>query len=76
MIIKNINKEIIDSTECDKSFKCINNQDYLCEVNCCIDNKVIFLKCNDRKCKFKTAFGDDFFCSCPVRLEIYKRHKL
>ena len=55
-MIKKIDKKIVDSTECEKSFECLTNQDYLCKVEHCVDGKVHFLKCNDTVCKFKAHY--------------------
>jgi hypothetical protein len=75
-MIKKIDKKTVNSTECEKSFECLTNQGYLCKVEHCVDGKVHFLKCNDTVCKFKVSFGNDVFCSCPVRKEIYNLYKI
>ena len=76
-MIKSIDKKIIDSTKCEKCFKCLTNQDYLCKVEHCINGKVHVLECNDNtECKFKVTSGSGAFCSCPVRKEIYNRYNL
>jgi len=73
---KKIDKKIIDATACEKSFECLANPDYLCKVTTCINGEVHFLWCSEKECKFKISFGDDCFCSCPVRKEIYNRYKV
>ena len=73
---KKIDKQTVDSTECEKAFACLNDQEDLCKVTYCVSGKVHFLECNERKCKFKTQFGDGNFCTCPVRIEIYNKYKV
>jgi len=70
MIIK-VDKKIIDSTECEKSFECQKNTENLCKVKLCIAGHAHFLRCNDKKCKFKLYFQNESMCTCPVRQEIY-----
>jgi len=71
-----IDEKTIASTACEKSFQCLTSQDNICKVKHCVEGKVHFLKCDDSACKYKTAFGNDFFCSCRVRKEIYNRYKI
>ena len=71
-----IDKKTIDETACEKSFECLTNPDSLCKVTTCIKGEVHFLECSEKECKFKTPFGDDYFCSCPVRKEMYNRYKI
>jgi len=72
-----VDKKIVESTECEKEFECLNCQDNFCKVVQCINDKVHFLKCDEKECKFKISFGKkEFFCTCPVRKEIYNRYKI
>jgi hypothetical protein len=73
---KKIDKKIIDATECEKSFECLTNQANLCKVKLCLAGEVHFLRCDDKKCKFKAYFGKEPLCTCPVRKEIYNRDKI
>jgi len=75
-MLKKIDKKITDSTECEKSFECLANQENLCKVKLCIAGEVHFLKCDDNVCKFKAYFGNESLCTCPVRKEIYNRYKV
>ena len=75
-MITKIDKKIIDSTECEKSFKCLKNQKNLCKVKLCIADKAHFLKCDDKKCKFKSFSGNETLCTCPVRQEIYNLYEI
>jgi hypothetical protein len=63
-MITKIDKKIIDSIE-------LKNKKNLCKVKLCIAGQAHFLKCDDRKCKFKSFFQDETLCTCPVRQEIY-----
>lgn len=71
-----IDKKIINTTKCDKSFKCLTNHENLCKVSYHINGKINFLESNNKKCKFKIYFADKFICSCPVRNELYVRYKI
>jgi hypothetical protein len=73
---KKIDKKIINSTECEKSFECLISQETLCRVKLCLAGEVHFLQCDDKKCKFKMYFGKEPLCTCPVRMEIYNRYKI
>ena len=73
---KKIDKKIIDATNCEKAFECLNNQENLCKISYSVSGKVHFLECDEIACKFKSTFGDTSFCSCPVRMEIYNKYKV
>ena len=64
------------ATNCKKKFSCLEEERKdLCKVENCIDGKVHFIKClNDEYCPYKQSFGDSFFCSCPVRKEIFNKY--
>lgn len=71
-----IDKKVIESTECEKSFECLTNQELLCKVKLCLAGEVHFLRCEDHVCKFKMFFGKESLCTCPVRKEIYNRYNI
>ena len=75
-MITKIDKKIIDSIECEKSFECLKNQKNLCKVKLCIAGQAHFLKCDDKKCKFKSVFQNETLCTCPVRQEIYNLYEI
>ena len=70
--------ELLEITEnCNKLFGCIENDKHvLCKVKYCVDNKVYFIEClHNDKCDYQISFGTSYFCSCPVRKEIYNKYK-
>ncbi len=74
-----IDKKTIEATKrCQSNFSCISDDGHqLCQVEECINDKVIFV-CKDHAdyCPYMLSFGDGFTCTCPTRLEIYKRSKI
>lgn len=78
-----ISKETRDSTtECLRSFKCLNpDKGDICLDMCPVDqlfNKdILFLKdkLHDTFCHYKLRFGFSYICKCPARKEIYERYK-
>ena len=66
--------EIMALTECQKDFRCYKSGlDNLCKatdigtkgyVNCFQENQI--------SCEFIIAYGDGFFCRCPLRIYIAK----
>lgn len=74
-----ISDEIKSSaTSCTKDFSCLSPEKKdLCKVKKCVDEKVHFIECNEHEyCTYKISFGTEFFCSCPVRKEIYNKHRI
>ena len=73
-----IDEETIkNTTECEENFSCLKSDDHkLCEIEFTVSNRVHFIKCNSElPCKYQHPFGDVFFCSCPVRKEIFNKYK-
>lgn len=66
-------KVICNTKDCNKGMSCLLSDDYaLCEVVDCVNNKVHFIKCLDKKyCTYKMSFGNEFICNCPVRKELF-----
>jgi hypothetical protein len=66
-----------NAIKCNKLLSCIENDKHvLCQVKHCVDNKVHFIKClHNNECDYKMSFGSSYYCSCPVRKEIYKKYK-
>jgi len=64
------------ATNCKKDFSCLKaGRNDLCQVKYCVGGKLHFIKClNQEYCSYQHAFGDEFFCSCPVRKELYNRY--
>ncbi len=73
-----IDKEIIDkTTKCEKCFSCLSdNLEQSCKVEYCVSNTVYFVKClNAALCSYKVSFGGSYFCTCPIRKEIYNKYR-
>ena len=66
------------ATKCENSIACtIQEKKELCKVESCVDNEVFFVKClHEPFCPYKQTFGYSFFCTCPVRQEIFKKYKV
>jgi hypothetical protein len=67
--------------KCTKSHGCLNSEnDCLSPVEQLFagkNSRFAYVRCDQRiVCSYKTAFGTDTnpVCSCPVRIEIYKRY--
>jgi len=74
-----IDKKIVEVTsQCEKNFVCLNNNKHIyCLVEYCINNKVHFTKCKEKKhCNYKMNFGGSYICNCPVRKEIFNKYGL
>ena len=76
--MKDISQEIIHSAHrCLKSKSCITSEDYvLCKVEYCVKGEVHFILCKENtECNYKQIFGNQYFCTCPIRKEIYNKYK-
>ena len=64
--------------ECEKGFFCLNGElDHLCEVTDCVFESIIYVKClADKYCRHKYSVGENTFCSCPIRKEIYNKYHI
>ena len=78
MVFKVDKKTIEQSTKCQKCFSCLeNNGKDLCKVNQCIEDKILFVECDDiNYCSYQKSFGDNKYCQCPVRKEIFTKYKV
>ena len=70
-------EEIIGEIECPKNFQCCESG---FEVLCKAKDVGIeeFLECLDERpfaCRFSVAFGDSYYCQCPLRVYISKKLK-
>ena len=67
-----------ETMNCEKGFCCLTGKgEDLCKVKACIDNQVLFVECpNERHCSYLHSFGDDHFCACPARKEIYSKYNI
>jgi hypothetical protein len=66
------------ATNCKKEFTCLEREkNNLCTVESCIDGKLLFIKClNKRYCSYQLLYGYRFLCRCPVRKEIFNKYKI
>ena len=74
-----ISEEILEKTDrCRKNLICLSGDGTgLCKVELCIEDRIHFIKCMDRKpCDYKIPFGYSFVCICPVRKELFNRYKI
>jgi hypothetical protein len=73
-----INKELIkETTKCQKSFDCLNNDKHIfSKVENCVNNKIHFVKCSDYSCSYLVSFGNSYVCSCPIRKEIFNKYNI
>ena len=78
MILKIDDAIIKKTTRCNKDFSCLSdNRKELCRVTRTVENKVHFVECHDTEsCSYRLAFGESFFCTCPVRKDIYDTYKI
>ncbi len=66
------------ATLCQHDFACLKSESHaLCKVKDCINGKVHFIECKDQNyCVYKKSFGCEYYCSCPVRKEIFNKYKI
>ncbi len=74
-----ISEEILKKTDrCRKNFACLSGEGTeLCKVELCVEDKIHFIKCMDRKpCGYRIPFGYSYVCICPVRKELFNLYKI
>ncbi|MBF0567128.1 MAG: hypothetical protein HQK89_18035 [Nitrospirae bacterium] len=66
-----------ETSSCKKNFACLSDPNYvLCKADVIINDTIMVVKCLENNfCSYKMSFGDHFICHCPVRKEIFKRHR-
>ena len=72
-----IDESILNATlKCKDSFACINGgKDCFCEAEQMVSDKVLFVKPNKNiACSYMKYFGDSLYCTCPTRMEIYRKY--
>ncbi len=81
MIFKLETNDLMDykllASNCQRNHVCLEYpDDVLCEVDYCVNNQVLFVKSKEViGCTYLYSFGYSHFCSCPVRMLIYKETK-
>ena len=70
-------KTIENATSCVKNKACLENPDSVCKVDHPVSESLLFVARKKAiQCKYFVNFGYDGFCTCPVRKEIYNKHKI
>ena len=64
------------ATKCSKNFRCLSVDTHsLCKVVCSMNNDILFVKCmDDNDCSYFEPHDKTKLCTCPVRIEIYRRY--
>ena len=69
--------EIVEQTKkCKKDYECLSGSVDLCPINLPKDTSV-YVKCknNQQPCDYCISVGSiECMCTCPTRLELYKRY--
>lgn len=76
-MLKKINNSIVECADkCDINYACLKKESHsCCFIEKCINDELLFLTYQNRKCNYFAKYGDSKFCMCPVRKEIYKRYQ-
>jgi hypothetical protein len=65
--------------KCPHSFQCLNEGRNVCEVGIYIEGDGLFLKkAKYSQCPYKKlgSRNSHYQCSCPTRIELYRRYKI
>ena len=71
-----LDREILQkTTDCDKDFQCLSNENQIyCKVSQCISN-VHFVKCSiENYCYYELSFENEHICTCPTRKAIFNKY--
>ena len=74
-----ISQDVIEkTTECDKNFSCLSDdQKSLCEIDSHPTESSFFIeKPKNEICNYRQPFARFYLCTCPTRQEIYKRYDI
>ena len=73
-----IPENIIDKADrCSKNHICTGDGGELCKVVCYMKDNLCFVKClNAGDCSYLEPHVKTKLCTCPVRIEIYKRYRI
>lgn len=71
-----INKNILKKCkECKKKL-CLKSQNDICEIRVCISKTIYFINSKEKPdCYYVRDFGGAYYCTCPVRMEIYNKYR-
>jgi hypothetical protein len=78
MVLDIDNSVLNDTTSCERTYACLKGKEHIyCKVKEIVVDKIHFISClNKSYCNYKVDFGLSQVCSCPTRIEIFKKHKL
>jgi hypothetical protein len=82
MALKVSDEAIEKTTKCSWNYGCLDDNSPKCSANksiCKVKHavdKFLFINWNHEDCSYKLPLGDDFLCTCPVRIEIYKSRNM
>jgi hypothetical protein len=73
-----ISRAIIESaSECLNHTACLSRPGTMCKAEKHEDAKVMFVKSRGHQnCPFNIPLGADCICTCPVRVEIYRKYRV
>ena len=74
-----VNENVINkTTHCDHEFICLEDEWTQCGVvKTLITDKLLYVHFEwgqQRACSYRVPFGNGYYCTCPTRIEIYKRY--
>jgi len=74
-----VNENVIDkTTHCDHDFLCLSDEWKQCGiVKALIADNLLYVDFDwgqRRNCSYMVSFGSGYYCTCPIRIEIYKRY--
>ena len=66
------------TTKCENGFACLSGDDKcLSDVEEFVRDSVCYVNCRENGCPYRVSHGYlGSVCSCPVRLEIFRRHNI
>ena len=66
------------TSKCKKNFSCLDGQkDCICKIIHSNNNHTVQIEGKPvSACNYVLSMGDKMYCLCPVRNELYNRHKI
>jgi len=65
------------TTKCPNNFGCLTEPDkYICKIDKIVGEDILFVKHGNPHyyCPYAVTFGHSLVCTCPTRLEIYRKY--
>ena len=74
----NISQAIIDSaSECPNRLACLSRIGTMCKIKKHEEARVMFVRRHGHQnCPFAIPLGADCICTCPVRVEIFRKYRV